>query len=148
MRLSKRITVSTAMVTLAFTTSAALAEEHPYTEGPVVNISSIRTEYGKFDDYMNYLNTTWKQTQEASKKAGHILSYRVLAAEPRSPADPDLYLVITYKNWAALDDALAKNDAITTAVEGSLETANKAAVDRGKMRTVLGSETVQELLLK
>jgi hypothetical protein len=148
MSLSRCVAAAAALMSLGLTASTAWAEEHPYTEGPVVNISSIRTEYGKFDDYMNYLNTTWKKTQEAAKKAGYILSYRVLAAEPRSPTDPDLYLIITYKNWAALDDALAKNDAITTAVEGSIETANKAAVDRGKMRTVLGSETVQELLLK
>jgi hypothetical protein len=148
MLLSTRIAANAALVTCVLAASSALAEDHPYSEGPVVNIASIRTEYGKFDDYMNYLNTTWKKSQEAAKKAGHIVDYRVLSAEPRTPADPDLYLVVTYKNWAALDGALEKGDAITLAVEGSLDAANKAAVDRGKMRTVLGSQTMQELLLK
>ena len=94
----------------------------------MVNISSIRTEYGKFD-YMAYLDTTWKKSQEAAMKAGYIVGYRVMVAEPRTPTDPDIYLIITYKNWAALDDALAKGDEITKAVEGSLESASKAAVD-------------------
>jgi hypothetical protein len=148
MSLSKRLAASTALVTLALTASVALADDHSYTEGPVVNIASIRTEFGKFDDYMNYLDTTWKQSQEAAMKAGYIVGYRVFTVEPRTATDADIYLAITYKNWAALDGALAKGDAITKAVEGSLESANQAAVDRGKMRTVLGSQTMQELLLK
>jgi hypothetical protein len=144
----KRLAASAALITLALAASVAVADDHPYKEGPVVNISSIRTEYGKFDEYMAYLDTTWKKSQEAAMKAGYIVGYRVMVAEPRTPADPDIYLIITYKNWAALDGALAKGDEITKAIEGSLESANKAAVDRGKMRTVLGSQTVQEMLLK
>lgn len=148
MSLRKRLAAAAALATLVLTASAASAADHTYKEGPVVNIASIRTEYGKFDDYMNYLDTTWKKSQEAAIKAGYVVSYKVLTVEPRTQSDPDIYLVITYKNWAALDDSLAKGDAITEAVEGSLESANKAAVDRGKMRTVIGSQTVQELLLK
>jgi hypothetical protein len=148
MSLSKHLAASAALVTLFLTASAASAADHKYKEGPVVNIASIRTEYGKFEDYMNYLDTTWKKSQEAALKAGYIVSYRVLLAEPRTQTDPDIYLIITYKNWAALDDQIAKGDAITEAVEGSVDAANKAAVDRGKMRTVIGSQTVQELSLK
>jgi hypothetical protein len=137
-----------AVLSFLILSTVAVAEDHPYKEGPVVNISSIRTEYGKFDEYMAYLAGTWKKTQEAAKKAGHIVSYSVLVAEPRSEKDPDVYLVITYKNWAAMDDALAKGDAITAQIEGSNASANEHAVSRGKIRTVLGSETVQEMILK
>jgi hypothetical protein len=31
-------------------------------------LAAIRTEYGKFDDYMNYLGTTWQASQEATAK--------------------------------------------------------------------------------
>lgn len=149
MNIKRRIAACAAFVGLAVTSGAALADEdHPYTEGTVVNVAAIRTEYGKFDDYMAYLGTTWKAQQEAAKKAGHILSYRVITVEPRGEDDPDIYLVTNYKNWAALDDATAKNDAIAKQVEGSLAAANKGAVDRGKIRRVLGSWTGQELVLK
>jgi hypothetical protein len=149
MNIKRRIAACAAFVGLAVTIGAALADEdHPYTEGTVVNVAAIRTEYGKFDDYMAYLGTTWKAQQEAAKKAGHILSYRVITVEPRGEDDPDIYLVTNYKNWAALDDATAKNDAIAKQVEGSLAAANKGAVDRGKIRRVLGSWTGQELVLK
>jgi hypothetical protein len=111
-------------------------------------VAAIRTDYGKFDDYMKYLDTTWKAEQEAAKKAGYIISYKVVTVEPRSENDPDIYLVITYKNWAALDGATAKGDAIAKQVEGSLSASNQGATDRGKIRRVLGSWTGQELDLK
>jgi hypothetical protein len=72
----------------------------------------------------------------------------VLQVEPRAENDPDLYLVVTFKNWAALDGALAKADAISKQVLGSVAASNQGAVDRSKIRRVLGSTTMQELELK
>ena len=137
-----------ALLCLASLSAPALADEHPYTEGPVVNVASIRTLEGKFDEYMAWLSTTWKRMQEESKKKGYIVDYQILAVEPRGPDDPDLYLVITYKNWAALDGSLAKGDEISKAVEGSLAAANKSQGERDKIRRVLGSQTMQQLVLK
>ena len=148
MTIKKNLTAFAALLTLTFVGAAAFADEHPFTEGQIVNVSAVRTEYGKFDDYMNFLATTWKATQEAAKKAGYITGYKVISVEPRGENDPDLYLVIYYKNWAALDGATAKADTIATQIEGSVATANKGAVDRGKMRRILGSWTGQQLDLK
>lgn len=136
------------LVGLTLSSVTALADDHAFTEGPVVNVASIRTEYGKFDEYMKYLDTTWKAEQEAAKKAGYIISYNVVTVEPRTPHDPDIYLIVTFKNWAALDGATAKGDAIAKEVEGSVEAANRGSADRGKIRTVLGSFTGQQLDLK
>ena len=143
-----KIAACAALVGLAVTSVVALADDHAYTEGPVVNVAAIRTEYGKFDDYMTYLDTTWKAEQEAAKKAGYITSYRVVTVEARGENDPDIYLVINYKNWAAFDGATAKADAIAKQVEGTLKKQNESAVGRSKIRRVLGSWTGQELDLK
>jgi hypothetical protein len=148
MNIKSQIVACAAFVGLAVTSVAAVADDHAYTEGPVVNVAAIRTEYGKFDDYMRYLDTTWKAEQEAAKKAGYIMSYRVVTVEARGENDPDIYLVINYKNWAAFDGATAKGDAIAKQVEGTLAASNQGAVDRGKIRRVLGSWTGQELDLK
>jgi len=133
---------------LTFTSFSALADDHAFTEGAVVNVSSIRTVDGKFDDYMKWLGTTWKAQNEAAKKAGDLVSYQVISVQPRGPDDPDLYLVLTYKNWAALDGALAKGDALSKQFEGSVTAANQAQSDRAKIRRVLGSSTMQVLDLK
>jgi hypothetical protein len=76
--------------------SSALADDSKsYTEGTVVEVTSIRTKPGMFDAYMKWLDTTGKQLREDEKKAGLILDYAVYGALPRSPHDPDIYLVIT-----------------------------------------------------
>ncbi len=137
-----------ALVCFSSASVIALADDHPYSEGPIVNVSSIRTMEGKSEEYMAWLATTWKKMQEESKKKGYIVDYEVLSVEPRGPNDPNIYLVITYKNWAALDGALAKGDEIAKAAEGSVAAANKSQSDRDKIRHVLGSQTMQRLMLK
>ena len=148
MNIKRQVAVCTALVGLVVASAAALADDHAYTEGPVVNVAAIRTAYGKFDEYMKYLDTTWKAEQEAAKKAGNITGYRVVTVEARGENDPDIYLVINYKNWAAFDGATAKGDAIAKQVEGTLAASNQSAVDRGQIRRILGSWTGQELELK
>ena len=148
MNIKRNSAAFAAFIGLAVIGVPAFADDHAYTDGPVVNVAAIRTEYGKFDEYVKYLDTTWKAEQEAAKKAGYIVDYQVISVEPRGPDDADLLLITTYKNWAALDGATAKADTIATQVEGSVANANKGAVDRGKIRRILGSWTGQQLDLK
>jgi len=128
--------------------SSAFADERLYTEGDVVSVEGIRTVYGHFDDYMKFLATTWKQEMEAAKNAGYIVSYEVFSAEPRGPDDPDLYLVVHYKNWAALDGMHDKMEALAQKVYGSSDAATAGAVERGKIRRPLGGQMLQSLKLK
>jgi hypothetical protein len=143
-----RFAAYAAFASLACASVSALADDHAYSEGPVVNIARIRTVDGKFDDYMKWIDTIWKQEQEASKKAGYIVSYQVMTLDPRGPDDPDVLLMITYKNWAALDGSLAKGDAIAKQIEGSVAAASQAQADRAKIRRVLGDEWMQVAQLK
>jgi len=128
--------------------SGVYADGRNWNDGPVVSVASIRTVDGHFDDYMRWLATTWKKEQEATKKAGLITAYRVLLVEARTPNDPDVLLIVEFKNWAALDSIGSKLDAITAQVEGSVDKAAQAQVERSKIRTVLGSRTMQEAVLK
>ena len=134
-----------AVVSLA---NVAVASDRPYTEGPVSTVSSIRTEPGMFETYMKWLSTTYKPMMEENKKAGIILDYRVYQTQPRSPEDPNLYLVTTYKNMAAMDGLADKTDATLQKFIGSQEVRDQKAVERGKMRTQIGTEMIRELVLK
>ena len=97
---------------------------------------------------MKFLATSWKQQQEAAKKAGIIVDYQVLQVVPHDTNDADIYLVTTYKNWAAFDGLSAKMDTIAAMVYGSVASSNQGAVDRGKIRRALGTTTGQVLILK
>lgn len=139
----------TGVVCLLLFNVCASADDHAYTEGAVVSVSSIRTVDGKFDDYMKFVDTNWKQQQEAGKRAGDVLSYQVLNVVPRGPDDPDLLLVVTYRSWAAgLDGALAKNDVIAKIVDGSVATTNDGVSKRAAIRRLLGTTWMQVLNLK
>jgi hypothetical protein len=76
----------------------------------------------------------------------HELSGAV--AQPHNPQDADIILVVEYKNWATLDHLGGKLDQVSAKIEGSVEKANQAQADRAKIRTVLGSDTVQVAELK
>ena len=129
--------------------SSALADDSKsYTEGTVMEVTSIRTKPGMFDAYMKWLDTTGKQIREDEKKAGLILDYAVYQALPRSPHDPDIYLVITYKNMAALDGLSDRVEPLQRKIWATREAGAKAAADRESMREVLGTELVRRLELK
>ena len=148
MSIKKNIVAGAVSLCLSVMATAAFADDHGYTEGTVSQVSSIRTVDGHFDDYMAWIDTVWKKEQEAAKKAGYIVSYEVFIAQPRSDNDADLYLMITYKNFAALDDWIVKGDTVSKLIEGSVAAASQSQADRSKIRRVLGSETIQTLNLK
>jgi hypothetical protein len=138
----------TAALSLGIVAAAAHADGRNWNDGPVINVTAVRTVDGHFDDYMQWLSTTFKKQEEAAKKAGVILSYDILVASPRTEKDPDIYIVIRYKNWAALDGIGGKLDAISAQIEGSVDKANQSQAGRAKIRTILGSETMQVADLK
>jgi hypothetical protein len=118
-----------------------------YSEGPVTFVQEIAVEYGHFEEYIDWLNSTWKPTMEATKKAGIIIDYKVFSATPQSPDHPSIILWITYKNMAALDRGIEEEE-IAKKVIGSTEVQNKARVGRNEYRKVLRREYIRELILK
>lgn len=145
MKIARLLLIGLALSGFAVTATAEDAKV--YKEGPVTDVSYIKTRPGKFDDYMKFLDTTYKTLLEANKKAGLIVSYAVYMATPRSPQDPDLILTVTYPNMAALDRT-DEAEAIAARVTGPTDAQNKAAIDRESLREILGSQLVRELILK
>ena len=140
--------LAVAALSMSASSSALADDSKSYTEGAVVEVTSIRTKPGMFDAYMKWLDTTGKQLREDEKKAGLILDYAVYGAQPRSPHDPDIYLVITYKNMAALDGLSDRVEPLQRKIWATREAGAKAAADRESMREVLGSELLRRLELK
>jgi hypothetical protein len=148
LRLTQGICATAVLVGFSTLTSPAYADGKDWNDGPVINVASIRTADGHFDEYMHWLATTYKKQQEAAKKAGLITAYRVIVVEARGPNDPDILLVTEFKNWAALDHLGSKFDQVSAQIEGSVEAAAKSEAERTRIRTVLGARTEQEAILK
>ena len=123
-------------------------EDHAYTQGPVVIVSFVRTAPGMFDEYLRYLDVTYKRLMEEYKRQGIVTDYAIFQAIPRDPNDADLILTVTYKNMAAFDELQARTDPVVKQAFGSLPKAASASAERDKMRKQLGSQMVRQLILK
>ena len=142
------ISISVFLAFFAFSLNARAQDtEGAYTDGPVTQVAYIQVEYGRFADYVDWLNSTWKPTMEATKKAGLIIDYKVFRAFPKSPDQPNVILMITYKNMAALDKR-TELEAVAKESIGSAEVQNKGRVGRSDYRKVLGTELIREAILK
>jgi len=130
-------------------TRDALAQnDRQYTDGPVTEVNYLQVEYGHFPEYIAWLNSTWKPTMEAMKKAGLIIDYKVVRATPKTPDQPNAILMITFKDGTAALDKGVEQEEVAKKVIGSTEVQNKARVGRNQYRKVLGIEYVRELILK
>jgi hypothetical protein len=130
-------------------TSVAVAQNRPYTDGPVMNVSYIRVKPGMFDKYVKWLATDWKRNMEAQKKEGIILDYAVYSSPQSREGDWNMVLTTTYKNMAALDnlrdraEPLANRTLSTTPEQRAQET-----VEREALRDQVGSRLLRQLILR
>jgi hypothetical protein len=145
--MTKTIILSMCLAASSLSLDARAQDERAYTEGPVTLVTYMRVEYGHFEEYVDWLNSTWKPTMEATKKAGLIIDYKIFTATPKSPDQPNIIRMITYKNMAGLDKGV-EEEAVAKKVIGSTEVQNKARVARNEYRKVLGDELIRELILK
>jgi len=144
----KGIRIGIAALLLAIV-GVAGAQERRYSEGPVLAVTSVKVMDGQFENYMKFLDGTYKASMDAAKKAGLILDYSVFNASPRNPEDADLYLVVTYPNMATLDGMDQKMDPIMASVtKMDVVQRDEASGKRTSMRTILGTELIRELKLK
>src|SRR5262249_24287995 len=104
-RMIKAITVSLCLAASSLSLNASAQDVRQSSAGPVTNVTYIHVDYGNFERYVDWLNSTWKPTMEATKKAGLIIDYKVFSFTPigYTSNQPNVILWITYKNMAALD---------------------------------------------
>ena len=123
------------------------AQELPYNEGTVWDITFVRTKPGMEFDYMKSLAAEWQKQNEELKKQGVILSYKLLYGSPANQEDWDMMLMVEYKNMAALDGIVGKYMNVINKMR-SKDQQITGYIKRSEMREILGDKVVRELILK
>ena len=132
---------------------SAVAQEH-WTEGPVWECSSYRTEPGQFDAYLKWIRAHAEVISQEAKKQGLILDYKTFIHTRADEHDYDVLFCTLHSSFAkALDYNKGdddKNDAISaahwaTADEDKQEELN---APRLKMRTYTGTSYHREVTLR
>ena len=126
----------------------SVAQGLPYTEGSVWSIGFVKTVPGMTNDYYRNLADNWMKMNEAAKKEGLVLSYKVLYGPAANTEDWDIMLMIEYKNMAAMDGMAEKMEALSGKLLGSQDTRRVGAVKRNEIREILGGKLVREIILK
>ncbi|MFN2530656.1 MAG: hypothetical protein ABR555_05090 [Pyrinomonadaceae bacterium] len=120
----------------------------PYRNGSVWQISFIRIKPGMDSAYLNYLAGMWKTEQEAQKKEGLILSYKVLGVEGHTPGEFNLMLMTEYKDLATMEAGEDKADALGQRVIGTDDKQMQGYKDRLEIREVMGTRLAREIVLE
>ena len=146
---TKRVLTGSLVVLLLLLSVSVFAQvNRPYRNGSVWNIAFIRMKPGMDTAYLNYIATDWKKNQEEMKKAGLILSYKVLTTESHGTNDWNIMLMTEYKDMATLEANQAKADAVAQQVIGNDEKQRQGYRERLEIREVMGGRLAREIVLE
>lgn len=120
----------------------------PYTEGPVWQITMVKTKPGMTDDYLKMLAKIYKTTSEEAKKQGVIMDYKIFLGDASNANDFEILLMQEFTNMAALDGLREKLDPIDKKVIGSEEVQRQGSVKRMEIREIMGNKLMREVTLK
>lgn len=148
MKFTKSLAIAAALFGTVALAAPAMAQELPVKNGSVWVASRIDTLPGQMPAYLDYLATDWKKQNEFLKAEGVLLSYRVLRTNHARNGEPDLILLLEYKD----NYSIAQQDAMTKKLEAAMRRdARQGAagnLEREKIRSLMGSTEYQELILK
>lgn len=147
MKLRRTLFGSLVLLVLIAGISVFAQVNRPFHNGSVWNVAFIRMKPGMETAYLNYLAGPWKANQEAAKKEGLILSYKVLTVEGHSPNEWNIMLMTEYKNLATLEANEDKADNLAQKVVGDDEKQRQGYRDRLEIREVMGDRLAREIVL-
>lgn len=127
--------------------SSAMAQDHSrnWDNGNVVAVTEVHIKDGMFNAYINDLNNVWRKFLEEQKKDGSVISYGMFGNSSPRAGEPDLYLTVTYANWAAFDRGEEYFNAIRDKVIGSADEMRSAGIKRGELREIGSQYNLQEI---
>jgi len=149
-KLSRSALIGTIAASLAWAAALSVYAQvkRPYRNGSVWNVSMIRIKPGMDTAYLNYIATDWKRNQEAAKKEGLLLSYKVLVTEGHAPTDWNLLLMTEFKDLATMEANQDKADALAQKVVGDDQKQIQGYKDRSEIREVMGDRLAREIVLE
>jgi hypothetical protein len=139
--------------TMALVSVSAAAQEH-WTEGPVWECSSYRTNPGQFDTYIKWIRAHSEPINAEAKKQGLILDFKTFVKPPHDADDYDVMFCTLYSSYAqALDYNKGDDDKFDAISAAHWATADdnkqtELASPRLEMRKYLGTNYDREVTLR
>ena len=130
--------------------TSALAQDNTrgWEQGYVVQVTEVHTKDGMFNAYINDLSNVWRKFLDAQMEDGDVISYGMYSNVNSREGEPDLFLTVTFKNWAAFDRGVEYFEKLGSQILGSTEEMREANIDRGELRTIGSTYTLREITFK
>ena len=116
--------------------------------GSVWTVDFIETKPGHFNDYITNLDQIWRRYLDEQKKDGDVLSYKMIPIAFPRDGEPNLMLMVEFKNWAAFDRGNEYFDKLADKLQGGIDEARQSNIDREQLRSLRGSFVGQEITFK
>ena len=136
-----------ALAGAAFTT-AARADDLPYTPGNYTEVTDITVDDGHFLDYMKFFSTEAKAEDDFAKSQGWMISSQIFSNPWKRSGEADLFILRTYKDVPNAAEQMRRDAVMQAHFKQSEAQFEAASGERAKFRHVTGSMLLQELLIK
>lgn len=125
-----------------------IGQVHKYfTPGTIWTVTMIQMTSGMDQKYLQYLDTSFKKSEDAQVNAGFQKSYKILRTLDDS-GTWNLLILREYASLAALETNVEKADALSQQSDGTDQVQMQGYEDRSKYRAVVGTKYARELILK
>ena len=118
-----------------------------FSPGTVWTVTMIQMAPGMDQMYLQYLDTSFKKSEDAQVKAGFQKSYKILRTLDDS-GTWNLLILREYDSLGAVEANVEKADALLQQSDGTDQTQMQGYQDRSKYRSVVGTKYARELILK
>ena len=125
-----------------------IGQVHKYfSPGTVWTVTMIQMTSGMDQKYLQYLDTSFKKSEDAQVKGGFMKSYKILRTLDDS-GTWNLLILREFESLAAMEGNVEKSDALYQQSDGTDQAQMQGYEDRSKYRAVVGTKYARELILK
>ena len=125
-----------------------MGQVHKYfSPGTIWTVTMIQMTSGMDQKYLEYLDSSFKKSEDAQVKAGFQKSYKILRTLDDS-GTWNLLILREYTSLTAIEANVEKADALNQQSDGTDQAQMQGYEDRSKYRAVVGTKYARELILK
>jgi hypothetical protein len=148
----KLLTVAASAAALVLAVNAQAFEVYTdYTPSKEVwNVTMVKVNPNRIDDYLEGLKQTWQSGCDISKKQGTVLDCFVYISETAANSDFNMLLVMKFPNAASLDPNAEQFKAFQAAMRAQLAEDKQDKLVEGyeELRTFFGEQNFRRIEFK
>jgi hypothetical protein len=126
----------------------APAQDLPLVGGDYWDVTSVKIDDGHFADYVDFLTTRARKSNEYAKSKGWIKAYYVLSNNNPRKDEPDLYLVTVSDRMATPAEQIARGKEMNAYLQSDDRKEISSSGQRATYRHITGDMLLQEMVAR